>query len=367
PPRQPSLVEIPPVSLPYGYYLQNGWIRGPRQSYAITDALIDSWRVLWIGTRGLGVGRADLSDRQLEFHQYGPIAPNITALARDGDAIWFGGTSFGPDGARGITRYNLAEETWQYFESDRIIGLDDDRVYTILPDTADVWFGTLSGLVRYNRKHDRWLTYRVNRHSSGRVTALARAGNRLWIGTEEGLAVFDTQADTIRIVGGSERFNIRVLATGPKYIWAGTDYGLFRCPLNDVVWTPARSQNGLTNNRINGLMVRDNDVWATVESPAALIRLARPDTVWQRFPLSEVGGIQRVSIAADTSRVWLGTDLGAFRFDIGPKLWTQYTRSDGLTYERVQAVLLDGHFVWFGTEQGASRYHWTEDLFEITH
>ena len=241
------------------------------------------------------------------------------------------------------------------------MGLDEARVSAILPDSDAVWFGAWSGLIRYVRDTGRWTTYRLpSRHG---VTALARADTRLWIGTRAGLAVFDTLADTIRWVDGSERFSILAMAAGADYIWAGTHLGMFRCRVGDVTWTPVQSSGGLTSRPINGLATWKDRVWATVESPSTLIHLAPPDTVWQRFTLDEIHGNRHVAIAADTISVWLGTEVGAFRFDVSTGLWRRYTQTNGLIDDRTQAVLLQDDYVWFGTEKGASRYNWSQDFF----
>ena len=81
PPSRRPPVPIPPVYLPFGHFIQDGWIRGPRKSYPITATLMDTWHTLWIGTGGLGVGKANMSDRQLEFHAFGPLDENISAMA----------------------------------------------------------------------------------------------------------------------------------------------------------------------------------------------------------------------------------------------------------------------------------------------
>ena len=355
---------IPPVFPPFGYFIDDGVIRGPYQSYPITDALVDSWNVLWIGTWGLGVGRADLHDEQLSFLQFGPFEQNVTAIARDGEDIWFGGDDDYRGPARVITRYRPSSREWEYFDSDRIVGLDDARVSHILVDTTDVWFGTHRGVVRYARKSGRWLTYYLPRRHPGRITALARDGSRLWMGTESGLAVLDILADTIRVVAGSERFDIRGLTVGAGYVWAGTDLGLYQCPTRDVMWSAVQDPDGLARSPISGVCVQGDDIWATVETLPALLRGSGTGGRWGRFSLSDVGPQRRVSLAADSTRVWVATDGGALRFDVSRQLWKRYSQSDGLIHDRVQALQLDGEHIWFGTAEGVSRYHWAEDFFE---
>ena len=359
-----GISSLPSAFPPYGYYIQDGRVLGPGRSYSITDALTDSWRILWLGTWGLGVGRADLRDEQLEFHPYGPICPNVTAMARDGDGLWFGGGDGHSSRAEGITHFDDARGIWRYFDDDEIRGLDDVRVSAILPDSNNVWFGTPTGLVRYLKKPDQWLTYRLYRSRRGQITALARDRNRLWIGTNAGLTVLDLEGDSLRSVEGSGRFAVHALDAGERFVWAGTDQGLYRCPRREGTWTRAPGPEAITRVPVVALTTRDNGLWAVLRSPPALIRLSEDGTDWERLPLSEVAGSPRVSIAADTSRVWVTTDQGVFRLRIASGLWQRYTRYDGLLADRVNAVLLDGDDVWFGTSEGISRFNWARDFVE---
>ena len=50
-----SVPQIPPVFPPFGYYLDEHQVIGPRRNYAITDVLIDSWRPSL--DRHMGAGR----------------------------------------------------------------------------------------------------------------------------------------------------------------------------------------------------------------------------------------------------------------------------------------------------------------------
>jgi|GEM_PF-2023509 ligand-binding sensor domain-containing protein len=367
PPPHPH-ISVPPVYLPFSYYLDApNWIRGPKRSYAITDVHLDTWRILWLGTRGLGVGRADMRTEEMEFHRYGPLDENIDTMVRDGKTIWFGGSQSRSGPSRGISRFHLESGDWTYFESENSFEIFNVQVTSILPDSAFVWFGTHQGLMRYTRKTDQWLKYRVSRRRWGHVTALAKTQNRLWIGTLNGLAIFDQEADSIRTVGGSQRFTIRDLAIGAEYIWAGTDYGLFKCPLGDVTWGPAESESSILKMPVNGLLANRSGVWATLESPSALIYLPANGGDVQRHPFPEVSGDRHIGIAADSSAVWLATDMGGFRFDIRRKQFRRYSTADGLIGEQVNSVLLEGDYVWFGTTRGASRYQWKLDFFDSNH
>jgi len=365
--RPRSQAGVPPVFAPFGYYLEEGRVLsvlGPRRTYGITDVLTDSWRILWVGTWGLGVGRADLRNEQLEFLRFGPVSDNVTAIARDGKAIWFGGENTYRARAEGITRFRVAEDRWDYFESEQTMGLDDPQVSCILPDSADVWFGTPVGISRYVRSGGRWLTYRTLRHRVGRVTALARSGARLWVGTDDGLAVLDLQTEAVRRIEGSDRVEVYDLEAGDDDIWAGTDHGLFRCPRNQATWRPVADDSGLTGHPILAVSAGPSGVWAAVESPPTVIHLSPADSTWRASPLAGLSGSRRVGLDSDSARVWVGTAQGAFRLNIARGRWHQYTASDGLVHDHVYAVELDGNYVWFGTAGGISRLQSDAEFFE---
>jgi ligand-binding sensor domain-containing protein len=355
--------KIPPVFPPFGYYIDDRKIIGPRNNYAITNVLIDSWRHLWIATWGLGVGRAELIDGQLTFLTFGPLEENVTAIARDGDTIWIGGEDTYRAPVRGITRYHPNANTWEYFEADRIIGLDDPQVVSILPDSVNVWFGTHNGLMRYHKRTGQWFTYRDTRRW-GSVQALARDDNTLWIGSERGLALLDTKTDSLDRVSGSERAIIQALVAGPDYIWAGTQTGLYQTARGDRTWRAVKDAQNFAKRPVRALTIYDNDLWIATETPPGLLRYRLKDNTWYEFPLAEIGGRDRISIDADSTSIWVATGAGAFYLDVARQHWTHYTTFDGLIHTRIQIVMRDDEHVWFGTPEGLSRFHWVRAIFE---
>jgi ligand-binding sensor domain-containing protein len=358
-----AISQIPPVIPPFGYYIDNKRIIGPHQDFAITQTLVDSWKNLWIATWGLGVGMANLNDQQLHFDLYGPINENVTALASDGNTIWIGGEDTYRAPARGISRYDLSTQAWEYFEADHIIGLENPQILTILSDSTTVWFGTHKGLVRYNKARKRWLTYR-DTENWGRINALAKDRHILWMGSERGLALLDTRADSLDRVSGSESAIIYTLATGPTHIWAGTESGLYACARGSRTWRAVSDEHNYTKRAVRALTVHDSILWMATELPASLLGFHVGTQTWQEFPLAEIAGSHRIDLAADARHVWVSSDRGAFHFDISNHTWTRYHTGEGLIHPRVQAVLSGSGDVWFGTAEGLSRFHWAGELLE---
>jgi ligand-binding sensor domain-containing protein len=354
---------MPPIVPPFGYYVENNRIIGPRQDFAITQTLIDNWNNLWIATWGLGVGMANLNDQQLHFDQFGPIEENVTALAIDGNTIWVGGEDTYRAPARGISRYDRNTQKWEYFEAAHLIGLENPQIRTILTDSTTVWFGTHKGLMRYNKQLNRWLTYRDTKQW-GRVNALAKDRHILWIGSERGLALLDTRADSLDRVSGSEQAIINAMATGSSHIWAGTETGLYKCARGSRTWRVMSDEQNFSKRSIRALAMHDSTLWIATENPSTLLCHHIDSNTWQEYPLAEIAGSQGVSIAVNDKHVWISSDQGAFLFEKSRHLWTRYHTTEGLIHERVQAILLDQDDIWFGTGEGLSRFHGTGAFLE---
>jgi ligand-binding sensor domain-containing protein len=363
-PAQPhTQFRLSSIVPPFGYYLDQNRIIGPRQNFAITQTLIDSWKNLWIATWGLGVGMANLNDSQLHFNTYGPIEENVTALATDGNTIWMGGEDTYLSPARGISRYHRKTQEWEYFEAKNTIGLENAQIMTILPDSTTVWFGTHAGLMRYNKPSKRWLTYRDTEYW-GKVYALTKDKHNLWIGSERGLALLNTRNDSLDRVSGSEQATIYALTTGPTTVWAGTEVGLYKCARGSKTWRAVSDEQNFTKRPIRALAIHDSTLWVATESPSSLLSYHIGHNTWQEYALADIGGSRHINIVANDKYAWVSTDQGAFLLDISRHLWTRYHTIDGLIHGRVQAVLQDQDHIWFGTAGGLSRFHWTRAFLE---
>jgi len=61
-------------------------------------------------------------------------------------------------------------------------------------------------------------------------------------------------------------------------------------------------------------------------------------------------------LVVDQSILWIATDDGVIRFDIGSQKSTKLTMDDGLPSQRISTVAFDDQYVWFGTNKGLVRY-----------
>ena len=357
--------------LEQGLFLQEDEIRDRHfRTYRVTDRLIDRWNHVWVGTWGLGVGMADIRHRMLDLMPYGPAENNVTACVVDGDDLWIGsleGMSFfearrrglfntAVGGARGITRYNRREGTWRTYEAGETFGLDGADVLSILPDDANVWFATFSGLVRYEKRSEAWRTYRNFRGIRGmQVTDAIRDGKWLWIGTPTGLTLLDVPGDsTLSIAGGKDTY-IFDMEKAAGFLWAGTSRGVFQCPAGSAAWKRFQNTSSDLSGQVTAIAAGgEEEVWFGLLSPPGLVLLNVKDERTTRYPLPELAGRPIAGVSADARHVWVATEIGAMRLDRKTGDWRRFTRADGLVNDQVQTVLREKDGVWFGTAEGIS-------------
>jgi hypothetical protein len=70
-------------------------------------------------------------------------------------------------------------------------------------------------------------------------------------------------------------------------------------------------------------------------------------------------------LVVDQTILWLATDDGVIRFDIGSQKSTKLTMDDGLPSQRISTVTFDDQYVWFGTNKGLVRYRKTDRALKV--
>ncbi|MBI4552962.1 MAG: hypothetical protein HY710_11925 [Candidatus Latescibacteria bacterium] len=330
------------------------------RTYRLTSFFEDTFANLWIGTWGLNVGKASLRSLRLTFLRTGLVSQNVTALSRDGDDLWFGSTADVQDDG-GITRLNRRTGEWTYFEPRSTDGLRSGTISAIVSDTAAIWFGTADGLVWYDKDANDWTTLPTRPLTSRNVTALALSDTTLWVGTAAGINRMNRRTRTILPVPQPALRDLRVYdlaVDADQAVWVGTDRGVYRRTA-DGVWKKIEDPNsGQLNGAVFGVAMDSLFIW--FGTPSTLARFNRADGTWNQWLLPVGTGSGRLRLSVSDRAVWLGSRGGAVKFDKRRETWTVYTTKDGLLDETVQAILLDGDYIWFGTQAGVTRFHWND-------
>ena len=198
-------------------------------SYHNLHALCLDNEDLWIGTYTGGLNILNLKTKEFRYYTSDPNDPktldgsSIYAIHKDTDEdIWVATMS-------GINLYNRKEGTFKRVRTLGVLTMD------ILQDkNENLWFATHgNGVYKYNKKKDYWVNYNIKGSSkflaSDHVNSLCLdSENRLWVGTMEGLCVYDEEQDAFIKVNldGIYSNNICGIVETDGVYWLTTSKGL---------------------------------------------------------------------------------------------------------------------------------------------
>jgi len=275
---------------------------------------------LWDATRGL-------------------VHNSISSIAQTSDGyLWIG--SYG-----GVARFDGVNFT--NFSSRTTPLFSDNVVQALHADPRDrVWIGTgTGGLLIYEKGKFRRLTI-ADGLPSDAIWSIAQGGNRVWIGTQEGIAIVDGNS-----VVTDERFAGRaVWALFPEVdgsMWVGLESeGLARVsPAGIERWSTAE---GLPGNGVRAILrARDGVLWVGTDNGLARLE-------GNRFVRTTGWTLENASVrdlAESDSTLWVGTFDGLGRIRNGVKDAFRY--EEGLPSDTIRAVFPDrAGNVWLGTGGG---------------
>ena len=303
-------------------------------SDSVRTLLIDASGSIWAGTLDRGLDLLDPATgvarhfRHRDDDPHSLAADAVFALYRDRS----GGIWIGTDG--GLSRYDPATGGFSnYGKSSDGAGLSDLQVRAIREDhTGALWIGTMrGGLNRLEPGSGRVTSFRHDAAnprslSHDRVSAILEdAAQRLWVGTPDGLNLFDRESESFVRYGND--------ASNPQSL--RNSYVMFNALYQDrggVLWVGTRG---------GGASHWNPDSWSLGHYRSAA------------FHDVDVGGF-----ADDgAGRVWVGT-IGSGLIEIDTRAGTERryghdTPALRLSDDRIMALLYDHHgTLWVGTMAG---------------
>jgi hypothetical protein len=195
-------------------------------------------------------------------------------------------------------------------------------------------------------------------------------GDRIWAGTEDGLALYENHAwKTYTTKDGLAHRAVLSLALDKRTgdVWAGTMGGLSRIS-GGRIDSYTQLNSGLSNDVVYGVGVEGEDVW--VATAAGGCRLNTRTGQWALYnerntPMNEIW-VYAVSAAPDKVyyAVW---GSGLLEYNQKTARWDKYDDPDGetemvlfkdqgLIHEIVTSVSYVDNIVWVATYFGDSRY-----------
>ena len=195
-------------------------------------------------------------------------------------------------------------------------------------------------------------------------------GDRIWAGTENGLALY--QNHTWKIYTTADGLAHRAVLTlaldkNTGDLWAGTMGGLSRVS-GGKIDSYTQLNSGLSNNVVYGVSVEGEHVWVATAAGGCMLDL--PSGRWTLYnerntPMEE---IWVYSVSATPSKVYFAIwGSGLLELDQKTGRWDRYDDPDGenemvlfkdqgLIHEIVTSVSYVDNIVWAATYFGDSRY-----------
>ncbi len=304
----------------------------PADPYSLSLNLVlsiyqDHSGIIWVGN-GVGGGVNMLTGGADRFGHYRPLLedPNslssalVTSITGDGDTIWFGTFS-------GLDRWDQTDGTWRNYSHDPADpdSLINDTVRSVYVDqSGSLWVGTEGGFERYDPSIDGFV------HYGGPVVMWMHRGplDRFWLATKDGFFEFDLDRDEFLLIDEGYAWKIMVLEDGLGRVWVGS------------------SGDGA------GVYEPDSGIWTH-------FRHDPEDTASLSDDFVE-------SIQQDQSgRLWFGTGDGLNLFNEEQGDFTRYHVDDGLADDRIAGMLEDDQgYLWLSTNGGLSRYDPQSEIFD---
>lgn len=294
---------------------------------------------------------------------------------------------------------------WFGTVADAVVKLDRARkpfsIYTKVPGDASslssatvtgicedasgaVWVGTLLGLNRLNASTGTFTHYRHDDRNTNSLSAdvigpiLQDRRGTLWIGTQGGgLDEFDKRKQRFVHHRYAPLDSLSLANDVVDALYAGRDSTLW------IGTTSAIEEYVPASNTFRGhfpgypkTLEGAAYVKAILEDHTGLIWIAAPPTGlsfydrssdrWQQYLGDQRAGNERRSMVGPGTlslvedrrgTIWVGTNVGLFRFDRQTEVFTPFSVKDGLANNNINAILQDGKGrLWLCTSNGLSRF-----------
>jgi ligand-binding sensor domain-containing protein len=250
-------------------------------------------------------------------------------------------------------------------------GLPDNHVFAVLVDGDRVWAGTENGLAVY--ENGSWKTYTTAdglAHRAVLSLALDQRTGDVWAGTMGGLSRISAgRIDTYtQLNSGLSNDVVYGVAVEGENVWVATAAGACRLNTRTGEWS-------LYNER-NTPMI---EIWAYGVSAAAdkvyfavwgsgLLELNQKTGVWDKYDdpdgeneivlLKDQGLIHEIttSVSYVDGVVWVATYFGDSHYD--GRYWHNFlTKDSGLPSNFTNTIRgVDRNRAWFGTDKGLAYY-----------
>lgn len=250
-------------------------------------------------------------------------------------------------------------------------GLPDNHVFSVLVDGDRIWAGTENGLALY--ENHAWKTYNTQdglAHRAVLSLALDKRTGDLWAGTMAGLSrISGGRIDTYtQLNSGLSNDVVYGVSVEGEHVWVATAAGACRLDLATSQWTLYNERNTPMNEIwVYGVSATPAKVYFAVWG-SGLLEYDQKTGKWDKYDdpdgetemvlFKDQGLIHEIvtSVSYVDNIVWAATYFGDSRYD--GRYWHNFlTKDSGLPSNFTNFVKgVDANRAWFGTDKGLAYY-----------
>lgn len=315
----------------------------------------------------------------LSFRNYssanGLSQSEVNCVYRDRQGFIWVGTEFG------LTRYNGSEFTTYYHRVGDTSSIAENSVRDITQDqNGTLWFAiNTAGVSKLEPMSKKFRNYRPGKNgnsilSDSVVCILADRSNRVWIGLQKGISVYDNSSNRFlnlrRAPGSTEDISVNYFQMDANDgVWVGTRNGIYYSDGGPERLRKLRTSMDLGS--VNAIQFDADGVgWLATSKGLFNFNSAGKDSLTVTQPPYLRGSDEMNDIEFDPQgNLWISSAAKGLRiyfpatgfFD---QLKEDYTSSRGLTSNRIHDLYNDGRGgMWVSGENGMQSFHYDAQRF----
>lgn len=361
-------VKPPPVMYaPPGFnYDPRGFLTDKHgRDFYMNDIVDDRSGNLWIGTWGYGVAVANSASNFVEFLLYGLIQNRVDAIyydAYNNGGLWVGGSTLGSF-RTGLTAFDVDANRFWHIESGIGEGLPDVDINCIEGNDRYIFLGSDAGLFFINRE-GRQVTRTIGYRSGlpdDNVLSLKSVGDSLFVGTTGGLALLTNNADSIALIRPGQFLNsiIYDFEITDSSIWIASSSGAYQLNLRNDRLRRFQDPHGIVFGRTYRIERSGSNVWLASDAGIVRVNLGSGRTSAYSSMSGTYGG-RALAVSDEIAATATNRGLMVYFLDEDQPSEREFTVQDGLPSTNIMALVVDGDYLWIGSDRGLTRFLWND-------
>ena len=331
------------------------------RTFSVNSIVDDNIGSLWIGFWGYGAATAPSTSKLVSLLPYGLLQNRVNTIYLEDSLLWISG-AVGTSYRTGVTVFDPDENTFFYVESGVETSFPALDVNCLEGDDKNIYIGTEYGLYVLD-KAGRNIVRQYRRQQGlidDNVISLKKIGDSLFVGTAGGLTLIHHGGDLSTHIRPQYFLNrvIYDMEQVGSYLWLATSIGAFRYSLKDDRLQKFNDRDITFTDEIYSLAYYGRYLWfATFEG---VVRLDTETGDIRSF-VDITGNLNGRALAVNDEICAIASDKGmTFIFLKDDSFHSrEFTIDDGLPSNYVYDLVFDGDFIWVGTDQGLTRFWWS--------